>query len=607
MSHIKAALSSIFASLANLRIHTKFFLTMFAAILSASVLLSNVIYTHAKNILIDHTEEFTLEYLEQLSANMENRTVSFLNTTYTFMDNANVIRIMNSQMPDEDLFFPIKDRQTLYAVGEVNFNSKSYVSSFYIRKTSGHVFGWSRNNRVSLSQTMDTDTLLALTDDAAEKLMSSHHNTYWYSDNAGHYYLARNFLDPKNVSHSLGCIVFEINPELFQLVNHETRYISNENIILYNHNSTFLFADEKISPLISDFSDSASFSLYTGSGIETKVFDDCNYLLVHNQKKKARWGLFCFIPEKELLSDIGQISTYTLLMLLCSTILALILSYFVSKNISRNINTLEKNMRNIEQGDFKVRLQPKSKDEIGILCLKFNYMSDKIEELLKNIEEEYRTKQQLEMKVLKAQINPHFLYNSLGSIRSMARLKNEEEISQMVTALIELLRTSLGKSSEYQCVEEEIRYLRNYFILLQYRYEDYFDVEYDLDPDADSCIILNFLLQPLVENAIFHGLEFSSAPGHIQIRTQLKDDLLILSVTDNGIGMPQEYAEEILNRNTEKYALEYDGLNSIGISNIQQRIQLYYGQEYGLFFKTSPGMGTTVEVRIPAVFEKEVS
>lgn len=603
MNRIKAALSPVSAFLANLRIHTKFFLTMFAAILSASILLSNVIYTHAKNILIEHTEAFTLEYLEQLSANMENRTSTLLNTTYAFMNDPDVIRIMSSQMTAEELSFPIKDRQTLYAVGEVNFNSKSYVSSFYIQTASGHVFGWSRNNRSNLSQTSEIDMIQKLTDNAAEKLKASHRNTFWYGDGSGSHYLARNFLDPKDVSHTLGCIVFEINPKLFQLVNHETQYISNENIVLYNQNSSYLFADPNISPAISASSDPASFSLYSGSGIETKTLDDEPYLLVHNQKKKARWGLFCFIPEKAILSDIGRISSYTILMLLFSSVLAFILSYFVSRNISRNITTLEKNMRNVEQGDFSVRLQPKSKDEIGMLCLKFNYMSDKIEELLKNIEEEYRTKQQLEMKVLKAQINPHFLYNSLGSIRSMARLKNEEEISQMVTALIELLRTALGKTDEYQLVEDEIRYLRNYFILLQYRYEDCFEVEYELDPDADSCIILNFLLQPLVENAIFHGLEFSDTPGRIKIQTRLEDKLLILSVTDNGVGMPQEYADEVLNRNTEKY----DGLNSIGISNIQQRIQSYYGPEYGLLFKTAPGMGTTVEVRIPAVFRQEVS
>lgn len=573
--------------LQNLHIKTKFFLAMFLVVMLSCMMLGGTIYGIIRNLQLRQVKEFAQEYLDQLSENIENKSDLLLDETYRFMSDKKLLLILQDSSCQENANILIKNRQQVRTIGGVCFSSTSYVDSLYIRNAHGDVYWWIKNSATGSYADAGEEMTRGLTQLAGEKMGELDKKTLWFAD-GGKIYLARRFVFADDLTQEVGIAVFEINPEIFQPIYEKDWLIGNENIVFQHKSSGFLYADEAICDLAQSL-------------LAADINQVDGYLVVQRTGAGLSWRTLCLIQKKAVLKDIIRIGFYTLLAIGLSVGVALVTSLVVSKNMTQNINSLEKNMRNVEAGDFSARITPKGGDEIGMLCRRFNYMADQIETLVAKAYEDAEEKQNLQMQVLKAQINPHFLYNSLGSIRCLARANKEPEITQMVTALIELLRASLGKTSEYQTVAEEINYIKNYFVLQKFRYEDSFVVEYDLDEAANDCLIINFLLQPLVENAIFHGLEISKGNGVIRITSKIVGDYLLLAVEDNGIGMSQERIQEILQTSNEKYA----GLNSIGVSNTRERIQRYYGEAYGLHYISELGKGTIVEILLPVVYKEK--
>lgn len=578
--------------LQNLHIKTKFFLAMFSVVMLSCALLGGAIYGIIRNLQLSQVREFAQEYLDQLSENMENKSDLLMDETYRFMSDRKLLQMLQEPAGQSNANVLVKNRQLVRTAGGVCFSSTSYVDALYLRSTYEDVYWWVRSSAAAgYADTGEAETRL-LTQRAAAYMEEMDKKTLWFEE-GGRVFLARRFVAAEDLKQDDGLAVFEIDPVIFQPVDGENWLIGNDDLAFQHKSSGFLYADA------SRYAMARSVLEPDGQTDGAENMDD--YLMVQRTGAGLSWRTLCLIQKKDVLRGVTQIGLYTLLAIGVSVVVALVISLAVSKSMTQNINSLEKNMRNVEAGDFSARITPKGADEIGMLCRRFNYMADQIESLIAKAYEDAEEKQNLQMQVLKAQINPHFLYNSLGSIRCLARANREPEITQMVTALIELLRASLGKTSEYQTVAEEIRYIKNYFVLQQFRYEDSFVVEYDLDEAADDCVIINFLLQPLVENAIFHGLEISKGNGVIRITSKIVGDYLLLAVEDNGIGMSQERIRQILQTSNEKYA----GLNSIGVSNTRERIQRYYGKAYGLHYISELGKGTTVEILLPVVHQKK--
>lgn len=581
-----------FDRLQNIHIKTKFFLAMFLVVMLSCVMLGGAIYGIIRNLQLRQVKEFAQEYLDQLSENIENKSDLLMDETYRFMSDKKILQLLQDPSGQENANVLIKNRQQVRTIGGVCFSGASYVDSLYLRSSFGDVYWWLKNSASNGYADAGEEATCALTQLACEKMEERKKKTLWFAD-GGRIFLARQFVFVDDLTRDVGIAVFEINPAFFQPVDEEDWLIGNDDIVFQHKSSGFLYADDAVYDLAQ--------SLLGTDGREANVDRTDGYLMVQCTDASLSWRTLCLIHEKDVLKDITQIGLYTLLAIGVSLVVALAVSLVVSKSMTQNINSLERNMRNVEAGDFSARITPKGGDEIGMLCRRFNYMADQIESLVAKAYEDAEEKQNLQMQVLKAQINPHFLYNSLGSIRCLARANREPEITQMVTALIELLRASLGKTSEYQTVAEEINYIKNYFVLQKFRYEDSFVLEYDLDEAANDCMIINFLLQPLVENAIFHGLEISKGNGVIRITSKIVGDYLLLAVEDNGIGMSQERIQEILQTSNEKYA----GLNSIGVSNTRQRIQRYYGEDYGLHYISELGKGTIVEILLPVIHKNQ--
>ncbi len=278
--------------------------------------------------------------------------------------------------------------------------------------------------------------------------------------------------------------------------------------------------------------------------------------------------------------------------------LAAAMSVYNSHYISRSVRKLKNDIRTIYQGDLNVRTEVGEMDEFGELGVQFNEMMDRIQSLIAQLKERDEEKRVLELQALQAQINPHFLYNTLASIRFLVEMNMEEQAIQSLLALARLLKGTFSDHRRLIPLHEEMSSLENYLILMENRYQDAFTWRIDLDPAARELLIPRVALQPLVENAISHGLNTNGGAGHILVEARRQGEELIVRVTDSGVGGDLERIREVLGRPSTVGRKEW--VSGIGIRNVHERIQLFFGEPYGLSAEKLPDGRLCFTVRTPA-------
>lgn len=279
-------------------------------------------------------------------------------------------------------------------------------------------------------------------------------------------------------------------------------------------------------------------------------------------------------------------------------LLAVFMSLYNSRYISRPVQKLKEDMRIAYQGDLSVRAQVETNDEFGQLSQQFNEMIGKIQQLIRQLGERDEEKRVLELQALQAQINPHFLYNTLASIRFLLEMDMREKAEDSLMALAKLLKRTFSDYRKLIPVEEEMKSLEHYLILMENRYQDTFVWKIQMEDGAKDCLIPRLSIQPLVENAISHGFSQKECIGHIIIRAERKYEDLTISVCDDGEGADLEKIHRLLK---EPSTVGQKGqVSGIGIRNVQERIQMYFGESYGLSANSLDDGGTCFNVRIPA-------
>lgn len=281
---------------------------------------------------------------------------------------------------------------------------------------------------------------------------------------------------------------------------------------------------------------------------------------------------------------------------ICIATLGLILSLVLRYFINRPITNIYNKIKDISNGDFSVNESIESNDEIGKIGIGINQMSKDIVELMEQRINNEKTKKELEFKVLQTQVNPHFLYNTLNSIKWMATIQKASGIGEMSTALSRLLKNMAKNPSDEITIENEISLIKDYVVIQQYRYGESFSVIYDIEENMKQLKILKFTLQPLVENAIFHGIEPKQTKGIIEIKIWQNEEQIQIIVRDNGIGMSQDKIETVLKGHRDHVE---DGLSGIGISNVSERIKMSYGKEYGLIINSVINEYTEIIINVP--------
>ncbi len=298
----------------------------------------------------------------------------------------------------------------------------------------------------------------------------------------------------------------------------------------------------------------------------------------------------------ELVHNRLTIQRYYFYWTLICIVVAILVSVLISHRLSMPILRLRSTMRAVEQGTFDVTAEITRNDEIGDLARDFNIMIARIKELVRRNAEEQEEKRKSELMALQNQITPHFLYNTLDSVIWMAEAKQHELVVKMVSALARLLRLSISRGEELVTIRDEIAHISNYLTIQKMRYRDKLDYAIEVDDDILGLYIPKIILQPLVENAIYHGIKNKKDTGRVTVVGKASDGSVLLSVRDDGIGMSPDQIERIL-QPEKNVRLR----RRVGVRNVHERIQLYFGSRYGLGFMSEPDRGTMVEIYLPVV------
>jgi two-component system, sensor histidine kinase YesM len=303
--------------------------------------------------------------------------------------------------------------------------------------------------------------------------------------------------------------------------------------------------------------------------------------------------------------------TFVLLAILCFA-LSVVVSSFVSFRISHPIEALRRSMQEVEKGNFDMDITVECSNEVYQLARDCDIAVKKVRDLIEQNRKDAEQKRLLELRALQAQINPHFLYNTLDSIVWMVELGENEKAIDVTSSLARFFRLGINRGSEIITIRTEIDYLETYLSIQKVRYTNKLDYEVTFQPELYDYRILKLLVQPLVENAIYHGIKNKESPGIVRVSGELEGDTISIRVTDDGVGMTGERLEALRRVLNDPPDHGYDdpsfaspSSGGVGVRNVQERIRLYFGRDYGLSFDSVPGVGTTATIRIPLVKEAE--
>ncbi len=299
-----------------------------------------------------------------------------------------------------------------------------------------------------------------------------------------------------------------------------------------------------------------------------------------------------------------KLNQKVMLVLFLAISFTMIISYLIYKTYSNRIKILLNSMNRIEKAEFKLRIPVDSKDEIGAIGASFNQMCERLDNYITRV---YETELQLkvaELNALQEQINPHFLYNTLESIKAKALEEGDKITPEMIALLGNLFRWSSHTDEKFVILEEELEYVRTYLKLQSYRYEENMEICISAEEVFLDYAVPKLILQPIVENIIKYAFACHERPGLAGILVRKKQDNLEITVYDNGCGMTKEYLDNVqIKLNTAK---KQDEFESIGIQNVHQRLRLLFGESYGLQIRSVWGQGTAVKIVLPALSKEEM-
>ena len=332
-------------------------------------------------------------------------------------------------------------------------------------------------------------------------------------------------------------------------------------------------------------------------------YSNIKYIFRAGMLSANGWRLNVLVPQASVLEKQQALYLTLLIALFGIAAVSYGLAYLTINSNLKRIFILNKEMKRVESGDFSHKIKPVGSDEIGELMRSFKAMTLRMEEM---IDEKYRMGKEVknaELKALQAQINPHFLYNSLDLVNCLAIEHDVPEIADMINSLVEFYKLSLNRGKEIFSLQDEVRHVQAYVRIQNMRFEKKISLDIEEKEWLKEYSILKIILQPLVENSIMHGiLEKEDSRGVIKINFVLQGDRIYIIIKDDGVGMSKDKIDNLLKETNE---IKHAAGSGYGVKNINERIKLYYGLEFGLEFESKENAGTVVTVSIPAIPYKE--
>lgn len=382
----------------------------------------------------------------------------------------------------------------------------------------------------------------------------------------------------------LGIIRIGLKKEYLKNTAHSILTSLEGELLLSDKNSQIIIKDKRLS---------------TNLDILSKVQEkEIINFHIQYQSSVTGWKTILTLNQEWMFKELNTLKEFIVSVSLLFYLLLLVIVSKISEILINPIKDITEGLKNFVAGNLNVRLEVNRNDELGIMSQTFNYTASRIESLIDEISYRKSLEKELKYKTLQAQVNPHFLYNTLDIINWMALAADEQGISKMILSLSDLFRYSINIREENASISDELDNIKNYLYIQQIRHSDRLKIYYEIDNNLLDLKLPKLTLQPLIENAINHGLYNVEAGGEIRVRLHQKDDSVLIEIKDNGIGIDQYKLQKISRELKDELFSNVDG-NHIGLLTIHKRIQFLYGDKYGIDVISILHQGTAVIIKIP--------
>lgn len=549
------------------------------------VTLTSTIFTYnkASEIILKKTVRQSQETVRQMSENYEN----FMQGIY---DKINYIAY--SATTQEELCYGEKgvyeegyfSRERELKRQMVRLFNSFYVDDLQIYAKNGKDYYFSVKQEVKKPEKEEIAKMIQQATDAMGGIVCINDLKH-----SGHLQIVKEVRDNLKMS-PIGTIRLSINSDALEQIRKNVNFASEGAVLILDEKNQIVQGQA------SELSKKADQLFQATEGEFEYQMQKKKYQVVYRVSDTTKWKVIGIIPLREISADLLPIQKQMIKTLMIGIFISSILSFLLSYVIVHPIRATVLAMHRFSEGDFEVRLSEERKDEFGEMNRVFNETTRKIEELMHEVTNSKLLNKEMEFKALQAQINPHFLYNTLDAIGWLCEEERCQDAVEMVNALAKLFRISISKGHELITIQKEVEHARSYLKIQNFRYKNQFSYDFQIEEDCLQYYCNKITLQPIIENAIYHGLDRMVDEGHIQIRIYSEGEDVIFRVEDNGVGMSEEQCRSILHK-------EPGDNSGIGIKNVNDRIKIYFGKEYGLSIESELDVGTCVTIRMPKVEE----
>ena len=572
-------------------IQSVIFATVAVLVLSAVVIVTGVSMRFTNTSIFENSSQYTQTIIQQMNQNIDSYIDYMENIAYLISSNEDVQDyLFSDEIDSEGRYRILKQFETI-------LDSRSDIRNVGIISKSGRMLINNGSKSVNHDLNLNTQEWYTQALDSPEgpKLTSSHVQHIISGERPWVITLSRGIRDRSGSGEKEGVFFIDLNYSAISGLCDQSTVgtkgyafiLDAKGNIVYHPQQQQLY-NELQTENISLIMDTDEDTVLTGTGNNGKLYSI-------SRSDKTGWTVVDCTNVRELLSKSRQAQSIYVLTAVVLVIVALLFSRFMARSITLPIQKLRDSMKKVQEGDFSVSdVVVDSRNEIGSLTKSFDVMTHRIQELMEQNVHEQEQKRKSELKALQSQINPHFLYNTLDSIIWMAEGKKNEEVVLMTASLARLLRQSISNEDEVVPIANEVEYARGYLTIQKMRYKDKLEFQIDVDPSILHIPLIKLVLQPIIENAIYHGLKYKESKGLLIIKGFPKDGNAVLQVIDDGVGMDEETLAHIYDRHKVNYHS-----NGVGVYNVQKRLKLYYGEDYGITYESVVGKGTTATITIP--------
>lgn len=579
-------------------IQSVIFATVAVLVLSAVVIVTGVSMKFTNTSIFENSSEYTHTIIQQMNQNIDSYIDYMENIAYLISSNEDVQDyLFDEKIDNEGRYRILNQFQTI-------LDSRSDIRNVGIISKNGRML--INDGSKSVNQDLDLNTqewyATALEKPNGPILTSSHVQHIISGERPWVITLSRGIRDRSGSGEKEGVFFIDLNYSAISGLCDQSTVgtkgyafiLDAKGNIVYHPQQQQLY-NELQTENISLIMDTDEDTVLTGTGNDGKLYSI-------SRSEKTGWTVVDCTSVRELLRKSRQAQSVYVLTAIILVIVALLFSRFMARSITLPIQKLRDSMKKVQEGDFSVSdVVVDSKNEIGSLTKSFDVMTHRIHELMEQNVHEQEEKRKSELKALQSQINPHFLYNTLDSIIWMAEGKKNEEVVLMTASLARLLRQSISNEDEVVPIANEVEYARGYLTIQKMRYKDKLEFQIEVDSSILYIPLIKLVLQPIIENAIYHGLKYKESKGLLIVKGFMKDGNAVLQVIDDGVGMDEETLAHIY----DKHKVNYHS-NGVGVYNVQKRLKLYYGEDYGITYTSELGKGTTATITIPGRQEGQI-